>query len=122
MSALALAVFCTKCLFWLSLSSSFPLKEIVEDGIGGACLGRHGRLVNLVECPSHVVGDLDDGRLVAAHVHVVGRRPDGRQLVVKVYLVALLAQLMRSQDVHKAIRLQKSLDDVRSKRISGTPT
>jgi hypothetical protein len=65
------------------------------------------------------VADLEHARHVAAAVAVVGRAPHRAQPVVVEHLVALLAELMRAQDVVHVVDGEKLLDDLGAKRVAG---
>ena len=65
------------------------------------------------------VTDLEHARHIAAAVAVVGGAPHRAQSVVVEHLVALLAELVRAQDVVHVVDGEELLDDLGAKRVAG---
>lgn len=65
------------------------------------------------------IADLEHAGHIAAAVAVIGGAPDGAQAVVVQNLVALLTQLMGTQDVRHAVDLEELADDLGAKGVAG---
>lgn len=75
------------------------------------------RRIEDIEIPFSGITDLEDAGHIPAPVAVIRRTPDGAQPVVVQYLIALLTQLMGSQDVRHAVHLEELADYLRPEGI-----
>ena len=65
------------------------------------------RRVEHVEDPVPLIAHLEHARHVAAPIAVIGRAPDGAQLVIVQDLIALLAELVRAEDVVHLVDIEE---------------
>ena len=75
------------------------------------------RRVKHIEVPVPLIANLEHARHVPAPVAVVGRAPDGAQPVIVQDLIALLAELVRAEDVVHSVDVEELPDHLRAERV-----
>ena len=76
------------------------------------------RRVEDIEEPFRLIAHLEHARHVAAPVAVIRGAPDGAQPVFVEDLVALLAELVRAQDVVHLVDVEELLDHLGAERVA----
>ena len=77
------------------------------------------RGVKHIEEPLRLIADLEHARHVAAPVAVIGRAPDRAQPIIIEDLIALLAELVRAEDVRHFVDVEELLHHLGAESVTG---